>query len=323
MKVMVTGATGFLGKAAALRLHALGHEVTALGRNRAIGEALQGPKFLAVDLEDATAVANACRDQDVVIHSGALSSVWGPYAAFHAANVLGTRHVIEGCLAHGVGRLLNISSPTIYFDYREKHGVKETDALPTQGVNAYAVTKRLAEVELERAAPGGLRYVNFRPRGIFGPGDTAILPRIIRANAEGMVPLIGREDPLLDLTYVENVVDALIAAMDAPGVEGKTYNLSNGAPVRLWATLASLFEQLGQPMRGRRMSYHGAMAAATLMELAGRLRGKEPVLTRYTVGVLSRGMTLDISAARQDLGYEPRVGMEDGMAHFVAWWKQQ
>jgi nucleoside-diphosphate-sugar epimerase len=318
MKVLVTGATGFLGKATVLRLAAQGHEVTSLGRNRAIGEGLPG--FRPVDLADEQGMIAACAGQDAVIHSGALSSVWGPYEAFHQANVLGTRHLIKGCQRHGVAKLINVSSPTIYFDFRERHGIKESDPLPARGVNAYAVTKRLAELELEGS---GLRWVNFRPRGIFGPGDTAILPRIIRANREGMVPLIGREDPLLDLTYVDNVVDALVAALAAPAAVGKTYNLSNGAPVRLWATLASLFEQLGQPMRGRRMSYHGALAAATAMEWAGRLRGQEPVLTRYTVGVLSRGMTLDITAARQDLGYEPKVGMEEGMARFVSWWKQQ
>lgn len=324
MKVLVTGATGFLGQAAARRLVADGHAVTALGRNRTVGEQLEaaGMRFVAADLVDEPAIAAACEGQDAVIHSGALSSVWGPYAEFHRTNVLGTRHVVEGCLKHGVKRLVNVSSPTVYFDFQDRFDVREDDPLPWRLVNHYARTKLLAELELEIGARNGLETVNFRPRGIFGPGDTAILPRLIRANEKGMVPIIGTVDPLIDLTYVDNVVDALVVALGAEAAVGKTYNLSNGEPVRLWATLGTLFGQLGMPLNARKMSFRGAMAAATAMELGAMVTGgREPVLTRYTVGVLSRSMTLDISAAREDLGYAPRVDMAEGMARFVTWWK--
>jgi nucleoside-diphosphate-sugar epimerase len=323
VKVLVTGATGFLGQAVALRLHELGHEVLALGRNQAIGERLaaRGPRFLSADLADPIAIAGACVDQQVVIHSGALSSVWGPYADFYRTNVLGTRHVVAGCLAGGVGRLINISSPTLYFDFRNRLNIREDEPLPAHGVNAYATTKRLAEHEIESGARSGLSTVNFRPRGIFGPGDTAILPRLIRANARGMVPIIGKTDPLVDLTYVDNVVDAIVQALEIPVASGRTYNLSNGDPVRLWATLERIFALLGMPMNARHMSYIGAYAAAWGMELAAGFRqGSEPILTRYTVGVLSKSMTLDITAARQDLGYAPRISMDEGMQRFVDGW---
>jgi nucleoside-diphosphate-sugar epimerase len=326
MRILVTGATGFLGKAVALRLHAMGHEVSALGRNQAIGRSLtsSGLLFLAADLADETAIKEACKDQQVVIHSGALSSVWGPYADFYATNVLGTRHVVEGCLSHGVERLINVSSPTLYFDFTDRLNLTEEAALPRHGVNSYAVTKRLAELEVENGASRGLATVNFRPRGIFGPGDTAILPRLIRANERGMVPFIGKTDPLVDMTYVDNVVDAIIAGFESTAAVGHTYNITNGSPVRLWATLERIFALLKVPLNARRMSYSGAYAAAWAMELAAQLLANgEPILTRYTVGVLSKTMTLDISAARRDLAYTPQVGMEEGMLRFVAWWNSQ
>lgn len=325
MRILVTGATGFLGRATALRLHADGHQVTALGRNRAVGEALAalGPAFVAADLADAEAIAQACRHQDAVVHSGAISSIWGPYEDFHRTNVLGTRHVVAGCQSHGVKRLVNISSPTVYFDFTDRYNLREDAPLPRRGVNAYAVTKLLAEAEVAAGARQGLETVNLRPRGIFGPGDTAILPRLIRANERGLLPLIGREDPTLDLTYVDNVVDAIVTALTAPDAVGRTYNLTNGTPIKLWQTLDRIFTLLEVPMHGKRMSYRGAYAAAWAMELAARATsGREPVLTRYTVGVLSKSMTLDIGAARRDLDYAPRIDMEAGMARFVAWWRE-
>jgi nucleoside-diphosphate-sugar epimerase len=322
MRILVTGATGFLGKALAFRLAELGHDVTATGRNRTIGESLVRPgvAFLPLELGDRPGLEAALAGQDAVCHSAALSSPWGPYDDFYQANVVGTRNIIDACVKNHVGRLLHVSSPTVYFDHTERHGVKEDDPLPRRGVNAYAVTKLLAD-QLVLARPE-LPATIFRPRGIFGPGDTAILPRMIRANERGMVPIIGSEDPVLDLTYVDNVVDAMVAALDAPAAVGKVYNLTNGEPVKLWATLERVFGLLEVPFKPRRMSRTGAYAAATAMEILGKLSGNEPVLTRYTVGVLSTPMTLDISAARRDLGYAPRVSMEEGMARFVQWWKE-
>lgn len=327
MNVLVTGGTGFLGQRLALRLLAERHQVTVLGRNEGIGHTLeaQGIRFVRADLGDAERVSEACRDQEVVFHSGALSSPWGRYEDFHRANVLGTRHVTQGCQAHGVRRLVHVSTPSVYFDFSDRHQVAETDPLPTKSVNAYAATKLMAEGIVDEAHRQGLETITFRPRALFGPGDTTILPRLIRANRKGSLPLFGKESPLIDITYVDNVVDALLLGRDArPEALGRKYNITNGEPVRLHDILEKLFARLEMPYQPRPVPYALAYGLAGTMELVSRtlLGGKEPLLTRYSVGVLAKSQTLDISAAREMLGYEPRVSVDEGLEAFVAWWKE-
>lgn len=327
MNVLVTGATGFLGKRLAKRLAEDGHEVVGLGRNLDAGRWLEanGIRFVAADLADRDAILAACKDQDVVFHSGALSAPWGPYPAFYKANVQGTRHVIEGCQTHAVRRLVHVSTPSLYFNTEEKLNVSEDEPPADPPVNHYAATKRMAETLIDEAHAQGLPVVTIRPRALFGPGDTTILPRLIRANERGFLPLFGPEGPWVDVTYVDNVVEALLLCANAPDhVLGKKYNITNGEPMRMRYLLEKLFAALEVSPRFRPMRYSVAYALAGAMELAANtLRGgREPLLTRYSVNVLAKSQTLDISAARRDLGYVPRYSIDDGLAEFVAWWKE-
>jgi nucleoside-diphosphate-sugar epimerase len=323
---LVTGATGFLGWHAALRLQRLGWNVTTTGRNEAVGRELekQGIRFVRADLRDRERVLQACAKQDYVFHCGALSSAWGRYRDFFESNVLGTRYIVEGCMKHEGGRLIHVSTPSVYFDYRHRLGIRESEPLPARNVNAYARTKRLAEEEVNRAFEQGLQGVILRPRAIFGPRDKALLPRLLRANASRGIPLIGGGAIRIDLTYVDNVVEAMLLACEAPDTSlGRTYNISNGEPVLLRNVLDSLFNKLGVPLRVKPISYPMAYAAAALSELAYRMLPipGEPVVTRYTVGVLARSQTLDIREAQTRLGYEPIVSVEDGLQRFAEWWE--
>lgn len=329
MKALVTGGTGFLGKRLAKSLHEQGWEVTALGRQRNQGAELEaaGIRFLSMDLRDESKVVMACLRQDAVFHCGALSAPWGPYREFYECNVLGTEHVIEGCLRHDVPRLIHVSTPSVYFDYKERLHIREQDALPKRFVNAYAQTKRLAELAVERAAAQkGLPAVIIRPRALYGPGDTTILPRLIRANEAKGVPWINGGQALVDLTYVDNVVHALLLCQSAADqVVGRTYNITNGQPMPFGDALKLLFLKLSIPLQPRSMSYSTAYTVAGVLELAAKLfqGGKEPLMTRYLAGTLGLSQTLDISAARKELGYDPVISVEAGMDQFATWWRSQ
>ncbi|HLO85866.1 MAG TPA: NAD(P)-dependent oxidoreductase [Nostocaceae cyanobacterium] len=324
MKVLVTGGTGFLGKQLALRLKSLGYDVTILGRNQKIGQQLAaaGIKFLAVDLRDREKMIAACENQDYVFHCGALSSVWGKYQDFYDINVLGTRYIIQGCQTHHVKRLIYVSTSSIYFDFSHRLNISENTPFPVP-VNFYAQSKQIAEQEINQAAIDALPVISIRPRGIFGPGDTAILPRLIRANNKTGVPLINNGKALIDVTYVDNVVDALLLCQNAPDtLLGRFFNITNGEPIYINILLEKLFTKLQYPLQLKRFSYPAAYGIAVLMEFLGNtiLLGKEPIFTRYTVGLLTFSQTLDITHAQNELGYQPRINIETGLDIFAQWW---
>jgi nucleoside-diphosphate-sugar epimerase len=180
----------------------------------------------------------------------------------------------------------------------------------------------MAENEIDRAHQEGLPVITIRPRALFGPGDRTIFPRLLRANQKGSLPLINHGKVLLDVTYVENVVDALLlCAKSGESTLGKKYNITNGDPIYLVDFLTQLLDRLGESKHFKPMSYPIAYAIATLMEWAAVISKKEPVLTRYTVGVLSKNQTLDIRAAQSELGYVPQISIAEGIERFATWWE--
>ncbi len=337
----MTGATGFLGQAAAVRLaRELGWEVTGIGRSPEAGRALaaQGISFRQADLRRADAIADACAGQDYVIHCAALSSPWGRYRDFHDANVTGTANVIAGCMRHDVRKLVHISTPSVYFDYSNRLDLTERSPLAAKPANAYAATKRIAEQLVSEAGSQGLSAVILRPRAIFGPGDRTLFPRLLRVNEQRGIPLVGGGEALLDLTYIEDAVDAIVLAcraldnglpgsrVDGHGGDGAiaVFNISGGEPVRLIDALEHLFGLLGLPLRTRNVPLRAALAAGSAMEIAYRalpFLGPEPPFTRFTAGLLAYSQTFDIAQARSGLGYAPRVPVSGGLRQFADWWR--
>jgi nucleoside-diphosphate-sugar epimerase len=216
MKALITGGTGFLGGALARRLHKLGWDVTVQGRNSAKLKELEagGIKGIQANLDDAAAITNACKGREIVFHAGALSSLWGRPADFYRANVMGTENVIRGCMENRANRLVHVSTPSIYFRYQPRLNVREDAALP-EPVNEYSRSKHMAESRIDDAYRQGLPVVTIRPRAIFGPGDNSIFPRIIHRLKSGGMRIIGDGQNITDLTYVENVVDALLLCADS------------------------------------------------------------------------------------------------------------
>ena len=323
--VLVTGATGFVGGALARRLHAAGAIVTAQGRRAAEGAALEaaGLRFVRGDLAEPAVAEAAGAGQQYVFHCAALAAPWGPYKDFYRANVTATENVAAAAQRAGTARLVHVSTPSLCFADQPRRDVRETDPLPPRQLTAYADTKRLAEQVVDEAQAAGLATVTLRPRAIFGPGDATIFPRLLRQVARGRLRVIGPGDNLADLTYIDNVVDGLLLAARAPAAVGGKYNLTNGEPQPLWPLIARVSAALGYgPPKGR-VPLGAALALAGALELAYTLfaRKAEPPLTRYTVRMLALDATLDIRAARRDLGYAPPVSVDEGLARFIAWWR--
>ncbi len=327
--VLITGGTGFLGGRLALRMIADGEPVTVIGRNKEKGQALarRGLDFLQIDIQDCAQIKRAIQGCNTVFHVAALSAPWGKYEDFYQSNVLGTRNVIAGCLEHNVKRLVYVSTPSIYANGQSRFNVQENDPLPSKPINTYAATKLLAEREIEQAyKQHGLPVITIRPRAIYGPGDNAILPRLIRALQSKRLPIIGNSETVTQLTHIDDAVSALILFAQAPDEHlGKVYNIAGRETVKLWEVISYLATALNLPQPQRNISTSVAMTFAEWLEMIYRLflPNQEPILTRYSVTVLAHSLTLDISAAERDLGYTAKVTVAEGLRHFITWWKAQ
>ena len=326
MKVVVTGATGFLGGAVARRLRREGYSVVGLGRNAAAGESLVGDDidFLRLDLQERGALADACDGANAVVHSAALSSPWGKLSKFLQANVEGTKNIVDACVLSGVKRLVHISTPSLYFSHTEGRNISESAPIASPPASHYTHSKVLAEEIVNGAQNDSLSTIILRPRGLYGPGDTAILPRLIRALSAGRLPIIGDGKTETDLTYIDNAVAAVVLALKAPNhLAGRAFNITDGESVALWDVVNSVADRLRIDRPRRQVPVPKAMRAATVMEWTYRwlLGNREPPLTKYTVGLLGLTQTLDIAAARRDLGYAPTISTAEGIDRFLKWWE--
>lgn len=324
-RVFVTGATGGLGRNLCQRLRAEAIPCVGMGRNAAACDWLSrlGVEVHRLDLAERDALARAMEGAEVVFHCAALSSPWGPRSAFQAANVDGTANVLAAARRAGVARVVVVSSPSVGFAFRHCRDMREDTPLPERPVNAYAASKLAAERLALEAVADGLDCVILRPRGIIGPWDQALAPRLARVARRGSVPVPGGGNALVDVTCTANAVEALLAAASAgPQVAGRLYNISNGAPVTVSEVLERALDAMGIAARLRTVPTGAGLAAARLLEGLARLTGGwEPPVTAYSLGQLAFDQTFDISAARRDLDWQPRQSLADGMAAFGAWWR--
>lgn len=306
MKVLVTGASGFIGGAFWRRAIAAGHEVVATGRRP-----VPASGYVQRDL---TQACDFDFVPDVVVHAAARSSPWGSRREFERQNVDATRHVVDFCERCGRPHLVHLSTSAVMYTNSHQLGLTETDPLPRQPINTYAATKREAERVVETY---GGSWSIVRPRAVFGPGDTVVFPRVLRAARAGRLPIIESDQKVwVDLIYIDTLVEYLLRIIErrATGV----YLLTNNQPVAILEFLEALFLRLKLPPPRRRVPVARAMAFATVLEALYRCAPflGEPPLTRFGVSVFAYSKTFDVRKALRELG-PPAVELDEGVNRFV------
>jgi nucleoside-diphosphate-sugar epimerase len=330
MNVLITGGTGFLGRRTASVLRELGHTVAVIGRDRQIGQELEtaGISFCQADLRNLNDLEKAfVNTVDVVVHAAAFSSPWGRKTIFEQVNIVGTDNMLKLAQKYKIKRFIYISTSSVYFDFNDRFNIKELDAVAKRAPSEYTRTKLIAEKGVLSAQNAGLATIILRPRGIFGPNDSSIMPRLIRAYKLGRLPIIGTGENVVDVTYIDNVVESIRCSIVAENDAcGEIYNITNGEPVNLWDFIEKLFHKLGYQLTRRHISYRLLYPICLINELACKyllLGKKEPRLTRYTMALLAKSQTLDISKAQQQLNYRPIVSLAEGLERTVEWYKQK
>lgn len=326
--ILVTGGGGFLGRSIARALRERGETVHSFARGEYPQLSEWGVEQIRGDIGDAQAVARAIAGCDAVFHTAARVDIWGAYQDFFRINTLGTRHVIAACRAHGVHKLIYTSTPSVVHGGDSVAGVDESAPYPAHFAAHYPATKALAEQEVLAANSSDLATVAIRPHLVWGPGDTSMMPRVLAKARSGRVRLIGPPQPV-DTLYIDNAVDAHLAAYDrlqyGGPPAGRAYFVTQGEPISGHQFLNDLLTANGLPPVEKTVSIGVAKTAAAILESAWKLLRirAEPPLTRFVVSQLSTAHWYDITAARRDLGYAPRVSYADGMERLRAWARQQ
>lgn len=332
MKILITGATGFLGGHLADACLREGHAVRALVRPGADTERLRslpGLELAVGDLGDPGSLRAAAGGQDVVLHSAARVVDHGTHAQFHEANVAGTRRLLTAARAAGAHRFVFVSSPSALMRVREgdRLGLDESVPYPTRFLHPYSATKARAEQDVLAAHTPEFTTCALRPRGIWGTRDHAgFLPTLIGAMHAGRLPdLSGGKRVLVSLCHSDNAVDACLRAATAPAerVGGKAYFVADREVTDLWAFLAQVGAALGCAPPAPRVPLAAGRALAATVETLWRLRPgpsrSAPPLSRYALALLTRSTTYDTSAARRDLGYAAPRSQPEGLRELLPW----
>lgn len=320
MRVLVTGASGLLGGGVARALAERGDDVTVFQRR---------PSGLPVcevrgDVADPDAVRRAAAGADAVVHLAARVSMTGPWAQFEAANVLGTQQVVDAAREAAAGRFVMVSSPSVAHAGRSLVGAPAGPADPEHARGPYARSKAMAERLALAADAPGFAVVAVRPHLVWGPGDTQLVGPIVQRARQGRLALVGGGTALIDTTYLDNAVAAIVAALDrADDAHGQALVVSNGEPRTVRETVARICAAAGVPAPRRSVPLPVARAAGGAAEALWQAlrRTDEPPMTRFVAEQLATAHWFDQRHTRAVLGWQPAVSLDDGFERLASWYR--
>ncbi|MCS6556276.1 NAD-dependent epimerase/dehydratase family protein [Curtobacterium flaccumfaciens] len=320
MKVLVTGASGFLGQATAAAVRDAGHEVRTFQRRPS---GVPGVQDVAGTMADGAAIARAVDGVEAVVHLAAKVSLAGDPADFARVNIEGTRSLLAAARAAGVGRFVFVSSPSVAHTGSSLVGADAGPAEPSRARGDYARTKAAAELLALDADAPDFAVVAVRPHLVWGPGDTQLVGRIVERARAGRLPLLDSGAALIDTLYVDNAATAMVAALERvtdDGVHGNAYVVTNGEPRPVADLLAGICTASGVRPPQWHVPAAVARVAGSVVEAVWRVRPgeDEPPMTRFLAEQLSTAHWFDQRRTRSDLRWTPSVSIDQGLERLRA-----
>ena len=320
MKALVTGANGFLGSYLVDELLDRGHEVVAMTRRRNDRLTQMRVECVNGDIRNLEQMRENIKDVDCVFHTAAVAGIWGEWKHFHSTNTIGTRNVVRACQENKIPKLVYTSSPSVTFNGEHQLNQNETAPYPKKWLCHYPHSKALAEQHvLDSNDHAGLMTCSLRPHLIWGPRDSHLIPRLIKRAKAKKLRRVGDGSNLIDNVFVENAAMAHVQAAEAlapdSAVCGSAYFISQGEPVNCWGWINDILELAGLPRIQKSISFYWANKLGATLETTHEmmnLKG-EPRMTRFLAAQLAKSHYFDISRAKRDFGYFPRVSLEEGM----------
>ncbi|WP_144765792.1 NAD(P)-dependent oxidoreductase [Curtobacterium sp. 9128] len=319
MRVLVTGASGFLGARTAAAVRDAGHDVVTFQRRPS---GVPGARDVLGTMTDPDAVTRAVEGVEAVVHLAAKVSLAGDPADFTRVNVAGTRTLVDAARAAGVARFVDVSSPSVAHTGTSLVGADATPASPEGARGDYARTKAAAELLALAADAPGFAVVAVRPHLVWGPGDTQLVGRIVDRARRGRLPLLDSGAALIDSCYVDNAASAMVAALERAAddaVHGNAYVVTNGEPRPVADLLDGICRASGVPTPRLHVPAGLARVAGSLVEAVWRVRPgvDEPPMTRFLAEQLSTAHWFDQRRTRRDLRWAPTVSIDEGLARLA------
>ncbi|MFH1019108.1 MAG: NAD-dependent epimerase/dehydratase family protein, partial [Pseudomonadota bacterium] len=318
-RVVVLGGSGFVGRALVQGLVGDGIETAVVARRAFPKAEGLGVRFLSGDIGDADFLKNSLAGYDTVFHLASKTGIWGDKDEYYRTNVAGTQNVLDACRANNIPALVYASTPGVVYQKDDLCGVNECTPYARKFLCDYARSKAIAEKMILAANSDALKTIALRPHLIWGPGDTNLIPRLLGHASCRQLKRVGDGHNLVDVTYLDNAVDAFILAAKnlhgpASGA-GKPYFISQGEPVNLWNWLNKFFRRLDIPIVEESIPFHKAYLMGMFMERAFSLARikREPCMTRFLAVQLAKSHWFSIEKATRDLGYFPKVSTAEGI----------
>ena len=321
MRVLVTGATGFTGGHLARALRSRGHEVVAFVRDEDRGAPLAalGIELRVGDLAEPASVRPAVAGCDVVYHIAALyREARHGDDLYRRVNVDGTRHLVEASASAGVSRFVHCSTVGVHGDV----AVPADESAPFAPGDVYQETKLLGEQLVQQHIERGFPGVIFRPVGIHGPGDQRFL-KLFRTVARGQFVMIGSGSVLYHLTYIDDLVEGIVLCGEHPAARGQTYILAGDRYTTLEELVAKIAAAVGRKPRRGHIPLFPVKVAAVLCEALCKPLGIEPPLHMRRLDFFTKDRGFSSDKARRELGFAPRVSLDEGIARTIRWYREQ
>jgi nucleoside-diphosphate-sugar epimerase len=315
--ILVTGATGMVGSAFARRAVEAGYRVQAMVRRDSDRRPLAGldVEFVEGDLANPESLPAALANAEIVVHTAAHVGDWGPAEKYRAINVIALEHLIHAAArSPRFSRWVQVSSLGVY-PAKHHYGTDETVPADAVGLDGYTRTKAEAETLLNHhVREHDFPAVILRPGIIYGPGDRHALPRFIEKITNGKMKFIGRGDRLINNTFVGNLVEALLLAVEKPDVLGETFNIRDERLVTREEFVNTIADYLGKPHPRHVPEFIPRLLVGPIERIA-KLRGRRdpPFLTRAQIKFMTLNLDYSIAKAKRVLGYAPQVDFRDGI----------
>lgn len=317
--ILVTGATGLVGSHLVETLRRRGLRVRALVRDPAAATVVAaGGADLAVgDLSRPESLVAAVNGVTIIVHCAAKVGDWGPIEDYRQINVRGLEQLLLAAEQQGtLRRFVHISSLGVY-PARDHHGTDETAPPSSGGIDGYTLTKVESEqLVLQHVRDHRLPAVVLRPGFIYGPRDRSVLPRLLGRLRDGKFAYLGSPDLLLNNTYVGNLVEAILLALDSDRAIGQVYNITDGRLVSKREFVETICRLSGLPAPKKVVPLAIARPLARVLETVWKWLGKReaPLLSQARIKFLGLNLDYSIEKARRELGYAPSTDFQQAIA---------